>query len=91
MPRGNDLTFTLELRPAIDAERPHGIRLCVGASLAPVEHVVGRDVNERHGQRRSSSRDRSGPFCIDRESRGLLGFGLVDGRVGGCVDDHVRR
>ena len=28
--------------------------------------------------------------CINRSGGRLIRFGAVDGRIGGCIDDHVR-
>ena len=77
------------LAAPIDIERVDGIRLAVGLALAPVEHVIGRQVNQRRRVLAAYRSDMSSSRAIDRPSRFGLAFGAVDRGISGEIDDQI--
>ena len=55
-----------------------------------VEHVVGAVVQQQRAARRRFARQHGGGFGVDALGGWRVGFGLVDGGVGGGVDDQPR-
>ena len=88
---GADAAFAREFAAAIGIERRHGIPFDIGRALAPVEHVIGRDVNERNPAAPGldcKSRRRVG---IDSERSCLFAFRTIDIGIGSRVDDSAPR
>src|SRR6478609_7481928 len=83
------LAFLLAM--AVCPERCHRIVLGVGVAFRAVEDVIGRDMQERDIQFRSGLREM--PRCERIDCVGSLGFALrlVDGGIGGTIDDRARR
>ena len=77
------------LAAPIDIERIDRIRLAVGLALAPVEHIIGRQVNERRPVLAAYRRNVGSSRTIDRPSRFGLAFGAVDGGISGEIDDQI--
>src|SRR5204863_2132915 len=68
------LVLALDLRPAVDRERPRLVRLDVRLALRAVEDVVGRVADDRHVLRHdvASARD------VDELRAGRVGLGAID-------------
>ena len=81
--------FAVALGAAVDAQRVGGIVLRVGALLGAVEDVVGGVVDEEGAEPRGLLAKNTRRNGVDRDGRLAVGFGLVDGGVGGGVDDDV--
>ena len=81
--------LTFELGLSIHAERPGSIVLFPGLATAAVEHVVGAVVNQPGSQLLCFIGQHAGRLRI--QQAGEIGFALclVDGRVGGRIDDDV--
>ena len=78
-----------ELGPAVGAGRAGRIVLAVGSVEHPVEHVVGRQMQERRADSGRRLGDVAGALAIDRHGEVFLALGLVDRRIGGRVDHDV--
>ena len=80
-------SLAVELRPAVHRLRVGRVRLEIRLALAAVEHVVGREVDERRPELDRVLR------AADVDRRGLLriALGPVDVRPRGCVEDEVDR
>jgi hypothetical protein len=78
-----------QLAAAVGAERGDRIVLPVGRLLAAVEDVVGREVDEGQVARGAGPRNRGRTLLVGGEGRRGLALCLVDGGVGGRVDDQV--
>ena len=87
-----DRAFAGEFRAAIGADRRRGIVLAIGAVERAVEDIIGRELDERNASAAPPPRATApAPSRIDRHRELGLGFGLVDGGIGGGVDDRRRR
>ena len=87
---GDHRALAVELAGAVGGERPDGVVLAPRpAGVGAVEHVVGRDVQERHALRRGRRGHRAGRRGVDGLRGGAVVLGGVDGGVGGGVDDDV--
>ena len=78
-----DLALARELRAPVDRERARLVRLDVRLALAPVEHVVGRVVDDRHADRDDVAR----PDDVNELGAGWVRLGPVDVGPGRRVQD----
>ncbi len=79
------------LLAAIEGEGGGGIRLLPGDRSAAVEHVIGGKMDQRYPLvRRPSGNGKRGGFIHEKCEVAFV-LGLVDGRIGGGIDDYVRR
>ena len=76
-----------ELAAAIGIERVHRILFDIGRALAPVEHIIRRDMNQRNSAAAGLGRKPRRRLGIDGERSRFFAFGAVDIGIGGCVDD----
>jgi hypothetical protein len=83
--------LTAALRAAIGAERVRGVRLGIvfGGRLPAVEDIVGREVDEGDVETCRGAGHGGGTIAVDDEGAVRLVLGLVDGCVGGGIDDEV--
>ena len=81
--------FAVALGLAVDALRVGGIVFRVGALLGAVEDVVGGVVDDEGAEPGSLLAKNARRNGVDRKGRLAVGFGLVDGGVGGGIDDDV--
>ena len=72
-------------------QRRDGIILAVGAIGAIGEDHIGRDMDERDFCTRAGVGEMTGAGRVNGDGLVALTFGLVDGGVGGGVDDDVGR
>ena len=79
-----------ELRASIGAERAGRIVLPAGPADRSVEHIVGRQMQERHAEPAGGRRDRPCPRAVHRHRHVRLAFRPVDGRIGGGIEDGIR-
>ena len=85
--RGPHRLLTRKLAPAIGIER-RGRRLRLpGAGTLAREDVIGRDLHEGKAPGGTGTGHGTGRGAIDLRRQGLLLFGPVHRREGGCVDD----
>ncbi len=82
--------FAGELRLAVDAGRAGRVVLHVGRALGAVEHVVGRDVDQRDAGLRRQPRQLRRSGGIRALGRFAVALGCIDGGPGGGVH-HQRR
>ena len=90
---GQHLALAVELGLTIDRTGPRRIGLDVRARPAcvvergdTVEHIVGRNVQQRRADLGGRPREVAGAVGVDRVGLGLLGLGTVDIGPGGAVD-----
>ena len=79
---------SLELGPAVDAERAGGIGDVVRAAQVPGEHVVGRDVDHPGVGLCAGAGDVAGPAHCSPTPR-QVGLGGVDVGERRAVDHHI--
>ena len=79
--------LAVQLRPPVHGERIRRVGLDVRRPLRPVEDVVGREAHEGLAELGDVLR----PADVDRRCRLRVGFGAVDVRVGGGVQDELDR
>ena len=77
------------LAGAIDRGGIDGILLDIGAALAAVEDIVGRDMDQGRADGLAGFGQGRRPVAIDGEGELGLALGLVDGGVGGGVDHQI--
>ncbi len=82
--------FAQKLRCAIGTQGCDRIILAPGPGARAVEDIVGGDMQERQPPRRRRTGHRAGRLAIHQIGRCPVGFGLIDGGVGGGVDNEVR-
>ena len=85
-----DQPFAEQFRAPVGASRPGRIVLAVGAIERPVEHVVGRQLQQGRADPVGGFRHMARPLAIDGDGEALLRLRPVDGGIGGGVDHHVR-
>ena len=73
----------------VDPERRHRVVLAVGAALGAVEHVIGRDVDQRNAGLGAGGGEIGRAGAVAGPGRLGLALGAVDRGVGGGVDDDV--
>ena len=78
-----------KLAAAIGIERRGGVRFNIGSALAAIEHVVGRDVNERNAEAASLGGKPSGCLGVDGERCRFLAFGTIDVGIGRGIDHRA--
>src|SRR5215470_656345 len=86
-----DRALPRELRSPVRIKWIGRVVLDVGFNLGAVENIFGRVVHEECAAPFRLLGEDSGGGGVDRERKLRLALGLVDGRVGGRVDDDVRR
>ncbi len=84
-----DLPLAIELGAPVDRQRAGGRVFGARLVAAAVEDVVGAVVHQPGAGRRGAAREHAGRVGVDRLGEVGLRFRLVDGRVGGGVDDQV--
>ena len=77
------------LARAVDTERLHRVVFAIGAGLAAVEHVIGRDVDQRDRGVMAGGGEVGGAGAIAGPSRVRLALGAVDRGIGRGIDDDV--
>src|SRR5207237_3418548 len=77
------------LAAPVDVDRVRRILFVIGFTFAPVEYVVGRQVNERRPVLATYRCDVSGSRTICSPSRFGLAFGAVDGGISGEIDNQI--
>ncbi len=87
---GLDRLFAGQLAGAIDIERLWQVGFIVGFGLAPVEHVVGGVMDQRHTEPRGFFSEHLRAAGVDREGLLAVAFCGVNGGIGRRVDDQVR-
>ena len=87
--RGTDGALARLLAGAIDRGGIDGILLDIGAALAAVEDIVGRDMDQGRPDGLAGLGQRRRPIAIDGEGELGLALGLVDGGIGGGVDHQI--
>ena len=86
---GADGALARLLAGAIDRGGIDGILLDIGAALAAVEDIVGRDMDQGRADGLAGFGQGRRPVAIDGEGELGLALGLVDGGVGGGVDHQI--
>ena len=79
-----------EFGGAVDVERAGGVGLDVGCRLGAVEDVVGGEVDDGGAEAGGLFAEDAGGGGVDGVGEFGLALGLVDGGVGGGVDDPAR-
>ena len=86
---GANAAFPLGLAAAIGIERPDWILLDVGRALFSVEHIVGRNMDQRDTAPPGFRSNPGGRFSVDGKSQRFVALGVVDIRISGRIDDDV--
>ncbi len=81
--------FASQLAGAIDRQRGDRILFGISAVLLAVEDEIGRDMDHRQPVPRRRQRHMPRAAAIDRIGHLRLALGLVDGGIGGGVDDDA--
>ena len=88
---GADATLARKLAAAIDIERRRSAScLDIGRALAAVEHIVGRNVNQRNAVAPVSAASCAGASALTAKAT-LPRFRPVDIGIGGGIDDRIPR
>ena len=78
------------LAGAIGAQWIDRVALAVGAARRlAVEHIVGRNMDQRQSRPRAGLRNMRGAVTIDRKGKLRLALRPIDGGIGGRVDDQI--
>src|SRR5262249_22992918 len=86
---GADGVFPDKLAAAIGIDWCRFVLLDIRRALAPVEHVIGRDVNERNAAATGFGRKQPRRFGIDCERDRLFAFGPIDIGVTRSIDHRT--
>ncbi len=86
---GADRLLAVQLGLAVDAQGASGVVLAPGPLAAAIEHVVGAVVQQQRAAGLGFARQHGGRLGVDAARLFRLALGLVDGGVGGGVDDDV--
>src|SRR4029079_13138847 len=87
--RGGDGVLAGKLALPINIERRCGVGLDIGRALAAIEHIVGRDVDQRNTAPRGFAGEYPGRVRIDGEGKIPLALGPIHICISGSVDDGV--
>jgi hypothetical protein len=87
---GGDRLFAGELALTVDAQRRGGVAFLPGLLAAACEYVVGRVVHQPGAEAAGFLGEHAGSQGVERSRQFGFRLGLVDRRVGGGIDDHVR-
>src|SRR5690349_7529070 len=82
-------TVSRLLPAAVNPKRVYRIVLAIRALFAAVEHVIGRDVDERNAGRLAAGRQMGRSGGVDRPGAVRLAFGAIDRSVRGRIDDDI--
>jgi hypothetical protein len=82
--------FAAQLAVAIDVDGAGDINLGVWPACAPIEDVVGGDMHQAHPLIEGGTGKMARALFVHRHGFVGIAFGLVDGGIGGRVDDAVR-
>ena len=89
--RRRDSALARRLRSSVGVDRADGILLVVGIGLGAVEHIVGREMDQRDAQRFGSCGKQARRASVDAIGEVALGLGFVHVGIGGGADEHVGR
>src|ERR1035437_7212163 len=88
---GTDALLSGELAAAIGIERCNLILLGIGRALSAVEHVIGRNMNERSPKAPGLGRMSCGRLSVNDKRRSLFTFGTIDVSIGSGIDNGAPR
>src|SRR5664280_933496 len=88
---GTDAKLSGKLAAAIGIERRHLILLDIRRPLSPVEHIVGRNMNERNPVTPGLGRKSCGRLSVNGKRRRLFTFSAIDVGICGSIDDGAPR
>src|ERR1700730_11214958 len=80
-----------ELARPIDRQGTGAVVLAPGPPAGAVEHIIGREMDQRNSAPRRPARDGARSLAIDPKSDILLALGPIDSRIGGRGDDKIGR
>lgn len=89
--RGQNSSFTGELRGAVDIQRRGNVTFVIRIRFRAVEHIVGREMDEWNVHLPRDICQRRRAIAVDAEHLRCFRFGLIDRRVSGRIDDCRRR
>ena len=85
-----NLALAGELRAPVCAERAGGIVFAPGPVAAAIEDIVGRNMQEGQAALCRRGGHGAGRVAVDARRQVFFFLGLVDGGIGGGVDNRVR-
>src|SRR5207237_10645881 len=77
------------LAAAVNPKRVHRIILAIRRFLADVEHVIGRDVDQRNTGGLTADSQMAGSGSMNRPGDARLALGAIDRGVRGSVDNDI--
>ena len=84
-----DATLSFELGAPILTRRRGGVRFKVGPCGVAVEHIIGREVNQKNSKRFARLREVMRAVGVDRVRQLGLRFRAIHSGVCGAIEQHI--